>query len=134
MIGRPYFGANSKSRSSCAGTAMTAPVPYSPSTKLATQMGTGSPVNGLIADAAGVEAFLLDLAGQARDAILRAEPVACASRSAAGSRRLGGEPLDQRVLGREQDEGRAVDRVDARREDLDRRADGVPSSSHAAGT
>ena len=46
---RPYFRANSKSRWSCAGTAITAPVPYSPSTKLATQMGTCSPVNGLIA-------------------------------------------------------------------------------------
>ena len=28
---------------------MTAPVPYSPSTKLATQMGTGAPVNGFSA-------------------------------------------------------------------------------------
>ena len=48
-IGSEYFLANSKSRWSCAGTAITAPVPYSPSTKLATQMGTCSPVNGLIA-------------------------------------------------------------------------------------
>ncbi len=31
-IGRPYFWANSKSRWSCAGTPMTAPVPYSIST------------------------------------------------------------------------------------------------------
>ena len=38
-------------------------------------------------------------------------------------RRIAGRPrelLDERVLGREQDEVRAVDRVDARREDLDR--------------
>ena len=48
-IGSAYFRANSKSRSSCAGTAITAPVPYSPSTKLATQTGTCSPVNGLTA-------------------------------------------------------------------------------------
>ncbi len=48
-IGSSYFRANSKSRSSCAGTAITAPVPYSPSTKLATQTGTCSPVNGLTA-------------------------------------------------------------------------------------
>ena len=40
--------ANSKSRWSWAGTAITAPVPYSASTKLATQMGTGHPVNGLM--------------------------------------------------------------------------------------
>ena len=39
-IGSSYLRANSKSRSSCAGTAITAPVPYSPSTKLATQIGT----------------------------------------------------------------------------------------------
>ena len=31
-IGRLYFCAKSKSRSSCAGTPITAPVPYSPST------------------------------------------------------------------------------------------------------
>ena len=48
-IGSAYLRANSKSRSSCAGTAITAPVPYSPSTKLATQTGTCSPVNGLTA-------------------------------------------------------------------------------------
>ncbi len=48
-IGRSYLRANSKSRSSCAGTAITAPVPYSPRTKLATQMGTCSFVNGLTA-------------------------------------------------------------------------------------
>ena len=48
-IGSRYFRANSKSRSSWAGTAMTAPVPYSPSTKLATQIGTCSPLNGFIA-------------------------------------------------------------------------------------
>ena len=48
-MGSAYLRANSKSRSSCAGTAMTAPVPYSPSTKFATQIGTCSPVNGLIA-------------------------------------------------------------------------------------
>ena len=76
-------------------------------------------MNGLIAVAAGVEAFLLDLAGHPRGAILRAErrhPGAERRRI----RRLGREPLDERMLGREQHERRAVDRVDARREDLDR--------------
>ncbi len=48
-MGSEYFRANSKSRWSCAGTAITAPVPYSPSTKLATQSGTARPVNGLTA-------------------------------------------------------------------------------------
>ena len=99
---------------------MIAPVPYSASTKLATQIGTGSPVNGLIAVPPGVEAFLLDLAGHAA----RRGPARGTPRPARGTppdpATLGREPLDQRMLGREQHEGRAVDRVDARREDLDR--------------
>ena len=45
-FGRLYFIANSKSRWSCAGTAMIAPVPYSSSTKFPTQMGTFAPPNG----------------------------------------------------------------------------------------
>ena len=45
-MGSPYFFANSKSRWSCAGTLITAPVPYPESTKFATQTGTCSPVNG----------------------------------------------------------------------------------------
>ncbi len=45
-IGRPYFLANSKSRWSCAGTLITAPVPYPASTKFATHTGTCSPVKG----------------------------------------------------------------------------------------
>src|SRR5882762_6146492 len=48
-LGKPYFVANSKSRSSCAGTAMIAPVPYSMRTKLPTQMGSFSLLNGLMA-------------------------------------------------------------------------------------
>ena len=48
--GSPYFRANSKSRWSCAGTAITAPVPYSPSTKFATQIGTCWPVKGFTAN------------------------------------------------------------------------------------
>src|SRR5882724_1261454 len=45
-IGRLYFLQNSKSRSSCAGTAITAPVPYSSSTKFPTQIGSFSPLKG----------------------------------------------------------------------------------------
>jgi hypothetical protein len=48
-IGRLYWFANSKSRSSCAGTAMSAPVPYCGRTKLPSQIGISSFVNGLIA-------------------------------------------------------------------------------------
>ena len=40
MTGMPYLRQNSKSRWSWAGTAMIAPVPYSISTKLPTQIGT----------------------------------------------------------------------------------------------
>src|SRR5215469_9947507 len=47
--GSPNFVANSKSLSSCAGTAIIAPVPYSINTKFPTQMGIFSPLNGLIA-------------------------------------------------------------------------------------
>src|SRR5437667_12130920 len=45
-MGRSYFLQNSKSRSSCAGTAITAPVPYSSSTKFPTQIGSFSPLKG----------------------------------------------------------------------------------------
>jgi hypothetical protein len=47
--GSRYFRANAKSRSSCAGTAITAPVPYSTSTKFATHTGTRAPVSGFSA-------------------------------------------------------------------------------------
>ncbi len=74
VIGSLYFRANSKSRWSCPGTPITAPVPYSPSTKLATQIGTGVPGERIDRRAAGVEPFLLDLAGHgARRAILGEE-------------------------------------------------------------
>ena len=49
LIGRSYLFANSKSRSSCPGTAITAPVPYEAITKLPIQIGTHSPVRGWIA-------------------------------------------------------------------------------------
>ncbi len=52
---------------------MTAPVPYSPSTKFATQIGTCWPVNGIDREPARAEAFLLDLAGEPRAAVLAAE-------------------------------------------------------------
>src|SRR6266851_8361614 len=48
--GNPYFWQNSRSRWSCAGTAMIAPVPYSISTKFPTQIGVFSLLNGLIAN------------------------------------------------------------------------------------
>ena len=44
--GRPWRRANSQSRRSWAGTDMTAPVPYSISTKLATHTGSAAPVSG----------------------------------------------------------------------------------------
>src|SRR3989475_7540428 len=49
--GIPYVLATSKSRWSCAGTAMIAPVPYSYRTKFATQIGIGSSVKGFTAQA-----------------------------------------------------------------------------------
>src|ERR1043166_1831492 len=48
-IGSLYFLQNSKSRSSCAGTAMIAPFPYSSNTKFPTQIGSLSPLKGFIA-------------------------------------------------------------------------------------
>src|SRR6202030_4872125 len=48
-IASPYFVANSKSRSSCAGTHITAPVPYSISSKFPTHTGTSAPLNGFTA-------------------------------------------------------------------------------------
>ena len=67
---------------------------------------------------AGVEAFLLDRAAASRFAIERTE------RRDATAKRLGigaldGNTIDHRMLGREQHERRAVNRVDPRREDLD---------------
>ena len=56
-MGRLYFLQNSKSRSSCAGTAMMAPVPYSSSTKFPTQMGSFSPVERIHGVTSGEEAF-----------------------------------------------------------------------------
>ena len=120
LIGRLYFRANSKSRWSCAGTAITAPVPYSTSTKLATQIGTGLVGERIDRLAAGVEAFLLDLAGHARRAVLRLEPRPARSANCIAAR-LAAPLLHQRMLGGEQQEGGAVDRVDPRREDLDAR-------------
>ena len=46
MIGSAYLVENSKSRWSWPGTPMTAPVPYSISTKLAIHTGRSAPVNG----------------------------------------------------------------------------------------
>ena len=57
--GISYLRANSKSRWSCAGTAMTAPVPYSASTKFATQIGTLLAGKRIHRKAPGEEAFLL---------------------------------------------------------------------------
>src|SRR5260370_39578648 len=48
-MGRLYFLQNSKSRSSCAGTAMMGPVPYSRSTKFPTQIGSFFSLNGFSA-------------------------------------------------------------------------------------
>ena len=48
-MGIENFLANSKSRSSCAGTAITAPVPYEAITKFPLQMGILSPVSGCMA-------------------------------------------------------------------------------------
>ena len=119
-IGRPYFRANSKSRSSCAGTPITAPVPYSPSTKLATQIGTGCAGERIDGVASGEEPFLLDLAGDPRGAVLPAKPRRLREKRR-GIGGLLGEAVHQRMLGREQHERRAVDGVDAGREHVDRR-------------
>ena len=97
---------------------MTAPVPYSMSTKLATQTGTGWPANGLIARCpVSKPSFSIS-------------PVMRAVRSCPWNRfRLSANAdlllfrpfLDERVLGRQQDEIRAVNRVDSGGEDLDGR-------------
>ncbi len=97
---------------------MTAPVPYSTSTKFATQIGTGCFVNGLIA------------VRPVSNPSFSTSPVIRAVRSCARNRcalRRGTSPpgaspqaCDERMLGREQDEVGAVDRVDAGGEDLDR--------------
>jgi len=47
LMAMPYFFAKAKSRVSCAGTAMIAPVPYSMRTKFPTKSGTRSPLKGL---------------------------------------------------------------------------------------
>ncbi len=65
-----------------------------------------------------VEAFLLHLADEARRPVLAAEPRRLGTESHR-VRRFVRETVDQRMLGGEQHERRAVDRVDARREDLD---------------
>ena len=101
------------------GTPMTAPVPYSTSTKLATQIGTGCLRERIDRGPAGVEAFLLDLAGHPRRAVLRLEPLQRCRRKLVGRPPPRAQLLHQRVLGRQQHEVRAVDRVDARGEDLD---------------
>ncbi len=64
---------------------MTAPVPYSPSTKFATQIGTGWPVNGLIAVRPVSKPSFSIVARHARGAILRAEALRPRRGSAAGS-------------------------------------------------
>ena len=67
---------------------------------------------------AGVEPFLLDLAGHPR----RSDPAPGTAARCAGSSSAPGASahcLDERMLGREQDEVGAVDRVDARGEDVD---------------
>ena len=47
-MGMPYLRANSQSRWSWPGTDITAPEPYSISTKLATHTGSASPVSGWV--------------------------------------------------------------------------------------
>src|ERR1700693_6048833 len=106
-IANPYLAANSKSRSSCAGTHITAPVPYSISTKFPTQIGIFSPLNGLrayrpvknpsfsaVALSPQSPQVLLDL-GLAFDA--------------------GDQRGQRRMLRREDQPRRAIDRVHARR-------------------
>ena len=98
---------------------MIAPVPYSASTKLAIQIGTSSFVNGLIAlRPVSKPSFSIAPVRRASRSSARNWPTRVAKRRRIG--RLGGEPIDHRMLGSEQDERRAVDRVDAGREDLDR--------------
>src|SRR5207248_1701125 len=67
---------------------------------------------------AGVETLFLDLAADTRGAILRAEVLHLPAESGRILRAIR-ELHYQRMLGAEEDERRAVDRVDARREHLD---------------
>ena len=98
---------------------MMAPVPYSASTKFATQIGTALAGERIDRRSPSVEALFLDGAGQASFAIEVAERLHLgAERGRVGA--FAREPLDPGVLGREQDERRAVDGVDARRENLHR--------------
>ena len=99
---------------------MIAPVPYSPSTKLATQIGTGCPVNGLIARTpVSKPCFSMSPLMRAARSCRRNAWACCLKRGRI--RRALGERRHQRMLRTEQHERRAVDRVDARREDLDLR-------------
>ncbi len=98
---------------------MIAPVPYSASTKFAIQIGNGLAGERVDGRAAGVEAFLVDVAGEPGVAVECAKrPDPFAERLRIGAFRR--ESFNERMLGRQQHEGRAVDGVDARREDLDR--------------
>ncbi len=77
--------------------------------------------------AAGEDAFLLDLALEPRAAILRAQPPDRLPLRG-GVRLAGEESVDHRVLGGEDHERGAPDRVDARGEDADRRCCPRPGS------
>ena len=133
-IGRSYLRANSKSRWSWAGTAMTAPVPYSISTKLADPDRHALAVERIDGVAAGDEAFLLDCRPSVRArSILRA-----GNFDRSRNCRLAPATVEQAAAtsgcsGASDHEGRAVDRVDARGEDLDAARRGPSSGkSHLA--
>ena len=97
---------------------MIAPVPYSASTKLAIQIGTGLPVNGLIA-LRPVSKPSFSMAPVSRASRSRARNCATCSRNAVDPALSRREPIDHPVLRRQQHERRAVDRVDPGGEDLD---------------
>jgi hypothetical protein len=87
-------------------------------TKLATQIGTCSPVKGFTAERPVSKPSFSIAPLMRADAVLHAEaPRLLAERPA--RRPTPTRSLHERVLGRERHEGGAEDRVDARREDLD---------------
>ena len=127
---KPYLRANSKSRWSPNGHR------HDRAGAVVGEHEVGDPDRHLLArervdrEPPGVDAFLLDVAGHAREAILGPELRHRFTRRRL--RRAAQVRVDERVLGREQHEGSAVDRVDAGGEDLEPAAvaDGIDEREH----
>src|SRR6185437_8500461 len=116
FTGRRYFCANSKSRSSCAGTHITAPVPYSASTKFATQIGTRSPEKGFRANRPVKNPSFSAVAISAAFALACRISLSCESMPAA--RHAFKQSSKLRMARRNEQRRNAIDCVDPRRENF----------------